>query len=356
MGSIANRPSQDELDRLRMEAAALVERVGDERIVARFFIAESFLPFWLGSVTKPDVSQFDAAETAATRALSIAERLDDARLQSAARDGLAAVQTLRGQARAALKTNYPRLALEDRVDLLERMDAYGVITWAHCWLGELDDAARVSAAGLALLQPGQVPAWALHVVAWRAYALALRGFAAAFGVAHARGAEAAAERYREAIEEIERAFIARQGPRQERYLAFVRDDAHAMHAAIAERFPYDHRVIELWERLYARLADLAYAVDADLAQRVIAFAVRYEYRALEASARRAFGVGADDQAELRRALEIFDAIGAVPYSARTRCELAQRTGDRMMFDAGARVLDGLGDVDQLRRYEDLFGR
>ena len=266
------------------------------------------------------------------------------------------------------------------------MDAYGVITWAHCWLGELDDAARVSAAGLALLQPGQVPAWALHVVAWRAYALALRGdwdqaaaageralmlweesgrltagyalrgFAAAFGVAHARGAEAAAERYREAIEEIERAFIARQGPRQERYLAFVRDDAHAMHAAIAERFPYDHRVIELWERLYARLADLAYAVDADLAQRVIAFAVRYEYRALEASARRAFGVGADDQAELRRALEIFDAIGAVPYSARTRCELAQRTGDRMMFDAGARVLDGLGDVDQLRRYEDLFGR
>ena len=42
-------------------------------------------------------------------------------------------------------------------------------------LGDLDEAIRISASGLALLQPGQVPAWTLHLVTWRTYALTLRG-------------------------------------------------------------------------------------------------------------------------------------------------------------------------------------
>jgi len=386
MGSIANRPSENELNTLRKEAAGLAERVPNERISARFLVAESFIPFWLGSLRKPDAADLDTAEQAAIRALSIAQRLGDARLESAARDGLGSVQTLRGDSRAALKTNYPRLALEDRVDLLERMDAYGVIMWSHCWLGELDEAVRISTAALAILQPGQVPAWALHLVAWRVYALALRGewdqataageralqlweeagrltagyalrgFAAAFAVARARGDEAAAERQRDAIEEIERAFIARQGVWEERYLSLLRDDAAAIHAEIAERFPYDHRFIELWERLYSRLADLAYPVDGELAQKIVAFAMRYEYRVLEASTRRAHGVATGDRAELERALVIFDGMGAVPSAARTRCELAVQAGDRPAFDAAAGVLDRIGDVDQLRRYEARFGR
>ncbi len=385
MGSIALRPSDEELNALRAEAAALVERVRDERIVARFLLAESFVPFWrLAAAQAARVpGELAAAESSARRALEIAERLDDARLQSAARDGLASIHTLQGDSRAALATNYPRLRLEDRVDLIERMDAHSVIVWSHTWLGDLADAARISAAGLALLQPGQVPAWALHLVAWRAYALALngdwdearaageralqlwdeagrepagyalRGLAAAFSVARARGDDARAERQREAIELIEAEF-ARQGVWIERYLAFVHDDAAGMHSIIATRFTDEHRFIELFERLYSRLADLAYAVDADLARRVVAFAIKFGYRPLEASARRALGVAARDRSQLEKALAIFERIGAVPSAARARCELADITGDRSFFDAGARALELLGDAEQLGRYERLL--
>jgi len=382
MGSIALRLSEEELDALRAQAAALVERVADERIVARFLLAESFVPFWRMGAWKGarDNAGLDVAGHAARRALEIAERLDDARLMSAARDGLGAVQTLQGDSRAALATNYPRLRLEDRVDLIERMDAHSVIVWSHMWLGDLADAARVSASGLALLQPGQVPAWALHLVAWRAYALAvrgdwdealaageralqlyeetgrnpagyaLRGFAAAFSVARARGDDARAERQREVIELVEAEF-AKQGVWIERYLAFVHDDAAGMHEAIATRFTDAHRFIELFERLYSRLADLAYAVDPEFARHVIAFASRFGYRILEASARRALGVAARDRVELEAALAIFDGIGAVPSAARARYELAQITGDRASLDAAARTLELLGDAEQLRRYE-----
>ncbi len=382
MGSIAMRPSEEELDALRAEAGALVERVSDERIVARFLLAESFLPFWRlasrAATRRP--GELAVAEGAARRALEIAERLDDALLQSMARDGLASTQTLQGNPREALATNYPRLQLGDRVDLIERMDAHSVIVWGHAWLGDLADAARISAAGLALLQPGQVPAWALHLVSWRAYALALRGdwddvlaagerglqlwdeagrdpagyalrgFAAAYSVARARGDDARAERHRDVIELIETEF-ARQAVWIERYLAFVRDDAAVMHDIIATRFTDEHRFIELFERLYARLADLAYEVDADLVRRVVGFAIKFGYRPLEASARRALGVAARDRSELERALAILERIGAIPGAARVRCELAQITGDRVLFDAGARALERLGDAEQIRRYE-----
>jgi len=384
MGSIAVRPSDKELDALRAEAAALVEHVRNERIVARFLLAESFVPFWrlASRATTRRPGELAEAETAARRALEIAERLDDAWLQSVARDGLASIHTLQGNPRESLATNYPRLQLGDRVDLIERMDAHSVIVWAHAWLGDLADAARISGAGLALLQPGQVPAWALHLVAWRAYALglrgdwdealaageralqlwdeagrdsagyALRGFAAAYSVARARGDDARAERQRDVIEQIEAEF-ARQAVWIERYLAFVHDDAAGMHDIIATRFTDEHRFIELFERLYARLADLAYAVDADLVNRVVVFASGSGYLPLEASARRALGVAARDRSQLEGALAIFERIGAVPSAARARCELAHITGDRAAFGAGARMLELLGDVEQLGRYEGL---
>jgi hypothetical protein len=287
---------------------------------------------------------------------------------------------LKGEPSAALEINYPRLRLGSRVDLIERMDAHSVIVWGHAWRGDLADAARISADGLALLQPGQVPAWALHLVAWRAYSLAikgdwddvaaageralqlweetgrepmgyaLRGFAAALGVARARRDDGRAERQREAVEVIEGEFQ-REGVWIERYLAFVRDDAVGMHDIVARRFNAEHRFIELFERLYARLADLAFGVDVTVAERVIGFGKAFGYRPLEASARRALGIAARDRSQLERALEIFDSIGARPYAARARCELARITGDGRAFDAGAKALDLLGDAEQLERYD-----
>src|SRR6202035_85880 len=47
--------------------------------------------------------------------------------------------------------------------------------WNSALLGDLDEADRVSSQGLAQIQPGQVPAWTLHLVVWRTYTLTLLG-------------------------------------------------------------------------------------------------------------------------------------------------------------------------------------
>jgi hypothetical protein len=77
---------------------------------------------------------------------------------------------------------------------------------------------------------------------------------------------------------------------------------------------------------------------------------------LEAQARRALGLAVRDTAELTRALEIFEETGAVPYAARVRCERALLTGNQSELEAGMRVLEGLGDVDQLARVERARGK
>jgi hypothetical protein len=76
---------------------------------------------------------------------------------------------------------------------------------------------------------------------------------------------------------------------------------------------------------------------------------------LEAQARRALGIAMRDAAELTRALDIFEEAHAVPYAARVRCERALLTGGQSELEAGMRVLEGLGDLDQLTRVERVLG-
>jgi hypothetical protein len=79
-------------------------------------------------------------------------------------------------------------------------------------------------------------------------------------------------------------------------------------------------------------------------------------RLLEAQARRALGIAVRDPAELARALEIFEKAGAAPYAARVRCERALLTSDRSELEAGMRVLESLGDLDQLARVARARGK
>ena len=51
--------------------------------------------------------------------------------------------------------------------MVEKVDAYGMVAWAATELGDLAKAEQISAHGLSQIQPGQVPAAALHLVAWR---------------------------------------------------------------------------------------------------------------------------------------------------------------------------------------------
>jgi hypothetical protein len=46
----------------------------------------------------------------------------------------------------------------------------------------------------------------------------------------------------------------------------------------------------------------------------------------------------------------------VPYAARVRCERALLTGNQTELEAGMRVLEALGDLDQLARVERARGQ
>jgi len=58
---------------------------------------------------------------------------------------------------------------------------------------------------------------------------------------------------------------------------------------------------------------------------------------------------AKNREELSRAVALFHETGAVPYEARARCERAIVVGDDSELANGERVLEQLGDIDQLER-------
>ena len=50
-GTVGNRPSAEEIQRLRADGRALLGRARDERAIASFLIADGFYPFWRGAQT-----------------------------------------------------------------------------------------------------------------------------------------------------------------------------------------------------------------------------------------------------------------------------------------------------------------
>ena len=93
-GTVGNRPSAEEIQRLRADGRALARRARDERAIASFLIADGFYPFWRGAqTTAADIAE---AEASTGRGLAIADRLDDPRLRSAALDALTCCAQARG--------------------------------------------------------------------------------------------------------------------------------------------------------------------------------------------------------------------------------------------------------------------
>jgi tetratricopeptide (TPR) repeat protein len=376
-GAVPRRPSVGEMEQLFGEGETLLDEVDDKRTVARFLIAKGFLPFWLeAAATAASIAD---AEAQACRGLEIAAELRDARLQSVALDALSSCAIRRRDWRQCREWTAQRLAFKDRLDLTERIDAHSVAAWAACQLGNLDEAIDTSASGFALLEPYQVPAFALHLVTWQIYALtlrglwdqalaagerafqlwneaerfpagfAVRGFAAALDVARGRRDDRLTERYRRVIREILQqlppdAHFAR------RFEPHIFGDLRALDTEVVQSFdalPFNESV----ERALSFCCDRAYSLDADLTRAIVAFAEPLGHQVLEAQARRALGIGSRDPQELARALAIFERIRATPYAARTRCERALLTDDEHELAVGMRALEAIGDVDQLSRLE-----
>ena len=389
-GTVADRPSLEDMERMRREGEALSARSTDRYAQATFQIAQAFLPFWDDSYTTS--RELDRAEASAQRGLETARDLDDADLSSAALDALASVAQSRSDWDAARRYARERLAIQDRLNLLERLDAHSMLTWASTLLGDLDEADRVSAAGVALAQPGQAPGWVLHLLAWRAYALvlvgrwdeataaaergrqlwlemsrsaagyAVRGFIAALDVARARRDERGAATMVAALTEITRQFdpespVARVAP-------YVAGDVDAVRRQLESGFFGDIELdallqlvkrevgrVEYVERALSLCSDRLVLLSPESTRSMIRIAAAHRHALFEAQAHRALGLALEDADELLVALEMLDRAGALPYAARVRCERASITGDTTELEAGAHVLEQLGDVEHLERVQ-----
>ena len=374
-GSVPARLKDEEMAALRADAERVAAEASDEHAIAQYLAADAFYPFWVRTgLGEADVAE---AERRARRAVEIAEKLGDERLQSAALDALGSIFAERGDRTGSRALALRRIAMRD-IDLVERLDAYSMATWMSVGLGELDEAIRVSAEGAAVAQPGQADSWTLHLLAWRAYALflrgdweeaiatgerahqrwidggriaagyAMRGFLAAYFAARGRGATAAAERMRATLEAIIRAFP--EGAPARRIPALLEPEPRA--ADLMAILEAAARNAEVLERAIALATDLgvppAESLIETVSERVGAGA---RSAPLEAQAVRALALARRDVAGLGRAQALFEAMGARPFVARVRVERAFLTGDEAELLAGLGELERIGDVEQVERYE-----
>lgn len=382
-GTVGNRPSVEEIQRLRADGRALIARARDERAIASFLIADGFYPFWRGAQgTAADIAE---AEASAGRGLAIAARLDDPRLRSAALDALTCCAQARGAWAQSRQFAQERLAFEDRLDLHERLDAYAMVAWAAALLGDLAQAEGATASALGLFQSGQVHWWALHSTGWRAYALTLlgrwnealavaeharriwaegglipaaycvHGFIAALDIARARHDSQLVDQYRAVLDEILRHFAA--DSLFARLRPYSRGDLARLEAEVIRGFgTFPRARQQLVERTLSLCSDLDRVLAPEAIRPIVESAAADGLKLLEAQARRALGIAVRDTAELTRALEIFEEARAAPYAARVRCERALLTGKQTELEAGMHVLEALGDLDQLARMERSSGK
>jgi class 3 adenylate cyclase len=379
-GSVADRLSFEAMREFRQEAEHLAARVTDERILARYMAADAFYPFWmLGGSTPPSAADLAAARAGAEKAITIARRLDDPNLESMALDALSGTAQIGGDWRQGREYARRRLTFQDRLSMVEKVDAHSMVTWSSAVLGDLDEAERVSAQGLAQIQPGQVPVWTLHLVVWRTYVLtllgrwdealvmgerarqlwleaqkpaagyAVRGLIAVIDIAHARQDDRLAESYREILDTILMAFPADSAFR--RWLGYGGPDLGPIEEVVSEMARTSEGLAERAERGLNLLLDAGQSPPPDRLGEMLEWAERGSFRPLEAQARRGLGFVRRDRDMLTRSLAIWEELGALPYAARVRCERALLTGDQAELDKGLAVLERLGDRLQVGRYE-----
>jgi hypothetical protein len=376
-GGVGYGPSRAELEEVLNEGAGLVPQVTDELAIGQFLVGRAFVPFWSGDPITRD--ERAGARDDAQRGLAIAARLADSNLRSAALDALGSLADTWAE---GLAFERQRLAFPDHLELSERIDAHSTAAWAACVTGELVEAERITAAGLALLEPGQVPAYALHLAAWRigvlrrlgrwdeleapgefatdsweatgrsAAGYALRGFADLLEVARARADERAVARYVRIIEEIYQQLPGEPGTRRNEVLLAPTVEAMAGHLADLAPIIENTRVygqIDGYERVANRFFDAGGRVDADAWQRLVDASLQTGCRMMAVQALRGVGLSTSSAESLDRALSLARSAAAEPLAARLMIELGGLRGDASLQQEGRATLRDIGDLEYLER-------
>jgi hypothetical protein len=374
-GSIADRLSEEQMNALRAEGERLRAETDDELAIARFLAADSFYVFWAGSERDVGEDLIAAVETRAQEALALARKLGDANLVSACLDALGGLKFTRHDVVGTLEVSLSRLEYEDQLNLDERIDAYSMVGWMNSLLGNLTEAERYTARGLAHIQPGQAHKPAMHMLAWRLYCIGHQGRWDEVVTTLPRLVEMWEEAGRIAAGYTLHGLIAglhvtraRQEPSLEaegmlrftcaRYAdagrhpygvlgGYADGDLGALEAYLEERPPgYPAGLTELF---VGALADAGTTVDEGVLERTLAdWGAKVPLVA--AQCRRVLGLQRRDPALLAAAEEIYDRLGAVPAGARARFELGAMTGDQSRVDAAVRVLEELRDYQYLERH------
>ena len=175
---------------------------------------------------------------------------------------------------------------------------------------------------------------------------------AAVDVARARQDERLVELYGGIHDEISAAFP--EGTAFRLWLGYSSADLRSCQDAVEHFLREPRRIqIERLERGLSRLLDQDRLPSTTGLLSVLEICHKYEYPVLEAQAERALGRAERDVSRLDRSVTLLDRVGARPYAARVRCERALITADATEMKAGLAILDGLGDAEQILRFERL---
>jgi hypothetical protein len=374
-GSLAERLSDALMEELRAEGRRLSALTSDRRAIARFQAADAFYPFWLQLKEVPSQVVVDEADSQAREALLVARELGDNNLASIALDALSGNATAQADYAGTREYSRQRLEFEDRLNLYERIDAHSMMAWMNSILGDLKEAVDSSSRGMGVIQPGQVPASVLHLIAWRLYALThlgrwdevlalaprqiqlweevgriaagytLRGTVASWLVARARREPLALE-----LAAMIRGICAKfddDNPNRP-LLELVEGDLDAGLRQLRDtgRARYAPEIREL---ILGVLNDAGAEPPAEVIDGLLReWAGKVPLT--EAQALRARGLLLHDPAALAQSEDLYAAMGEVPMLARVRVELGRMTGDSEKIAAGERVLEGLRDVEYLGRH------
>lgn len=355
------------VEQMRADGRALAAKVTDAHALAKFYAADAFHPFHFGrdggEVTP---AMIDAAEASARRALALAESTRDWNTWSAAIDGLTSCHIERRDWTAARDATQMRLDRQEDLRVLERMDAYHMITQSLLYMGALEDAEQSLKGSAALLEKSQNPTMTVGMLGDRMHILLLLGrwdqvvqlgdhwlrvwtesHETAFGpgrigliagldVARARRDASRASLFQEALLKFAANSQSGQALR-----AYAESNAVEMEREVLESVNFSYRV-DLIERLLSALADRRWSASRSTIESLTQSSDKWRMPLLRAQLMRLAG-------DFEGAAEIFNASGAIPYLARARVELAESRGDQPDPES-VEILKRLGDIEYLEAH------
>ena len=367
-GSITRPMSPEEIAELVRSARSLLAHAPDAVLEAKLTCAEAFEA---SRATDVDAAAVAELRRRVASACALFASRGDAEAESEALDALAAVHRRAGEFASALAAQEQRLAMADRLGILERIDAAGVALWDLVFLGRYNAAVDMYGRARAVLRPGEPEYMNVHVVSWAAYAamlcgrwdeclafadrlMAFReeapfpmgrftypGWTAAIRVASARQDTSRLARYRSAARAVANVeeLLPEQRPQWE---ALIENDARVARETLTVPGSRDRKGEMLALILFDAREPVSEAELVALEGQALADPPPMTMRIALARAL------AGDDAALRSALSRLDEAEHVADAARAAALLALRTHETADRDDAERRLIALGDRQYLQ--------